>query len=187
MTNDILLHFEQVTHMILDRPYHFSFRLNQLPKFNNDEMDIRKEPPFQDLFTALDKKEHHCLYWFELPTLAIATQLNTLLDESRPQLKGKRLVPATNKNTDSNVLYVGIRRGGKRKYDGLTNISGRIIQHLGYYKKGSTQGLQFVHWAAQQKYPITLKVVEFPDLPNKFLNIAEHLIAHKLRPLCGRH
>src|SRR5690606_5974724 len=124
----------------------------------------------------------HCVYWFEIKTMELASELNTLLDNNRNELNlNKRLVPVINKNTDSNILYVGIRRGGKRKYDGLSNIAGRIIQHLGYYVKGSTQGLQLIHWTNKADLDIKLNVVEFKDLPNIYLNVVEKLIAHKLK------
>lgn len=151
----------------------------------NTDSDLRY------FFQDLDLKKNHCLYWFELETKEKAIELNNLLNTYRKEkgVKHNRVVPATNKNDDSNILYVGIRQGGCRK-DGLTNIVGRINQHLGYYKVPTTQGLQLVHYAQGLDFEITLNVVEFSDLDNErvmYLNMIEKLVAKKLKPLCGRH
>lgn len=144
---------------------------------------------FGYLFKELDLKENHCLYWFELETLEKTKALNNLINNYRLK-KGQedyRVVPSSNKNVNSKVLYVGIRRGAKSK-SGLTNIVGRINQHLGYYKVQSTQGLQLIHYAQGLDFQITLNVVEFEDLENPmYLNLLEKMVADKLIPLCGRH
>ncbi|WP_299104344.1 hypothetical protein [uncultured Tenacibaculum sp.] len=166
----------------------YSFNLNQLPAVNNYNTDIREDQYFKSIFEALNKKEQNCLYWFELESEALAIELNHLLDAKREELKRNlRVVPVKNSNTHSKVLYVGIRRGGIRKRDKLTNISGRIIQHLGYYEKGSTQGLQLVHWAKDTGKEIKLYVIELNGLDNAYLNALEKIIADRLNPLCGRH
>ena len=115
-------------------------------------------------------------------------ELNTLLDNNREKLSNQyRVIPPKNKNQDSNVLYVGIRRGGVRKRDQLSNLSGRIVQHLGYYERGSTQGLQLVHWCKGLDFDINLNVVELENLPNDYLNVVEKILSYHLKPLCGRH
>lgn len=188
MTKDIKVNFEILTNSILEQAETFSFNLKQLPHVAEFTMDIRLDKNFSSIFEKLNKKEHHCLYWFEIETSELATELNILLNKNREKLKlDQRVVPVMNKNTNSNIFYVGIRRGGKRKYDGLTNISGRIIQHLGYYVNGSTQGLQLIHWANKTDLDIKLNVVEFKELPNLYLNVVEKIVAHKLKPLCGKH
>ncbi len=185
---DIKNNFAIATNLILDEIETFNFRLNQLPPVNNFKTDIRKYKHFKDIFERLNTKEENCLYWFELETTELSVELNALLDKKRTELKlNKRVVPATNKNSNSNVIYVGVRQGGKRKRDGLTNISGRIIQHLGYYEKGTTQGLQLVHWAKEEDLLIKLNVVELNELPKEYLYVIEKLVAYKLKPLCGRH
>lgn len=139
------------------------------------------------------------MYWFELESNKKAEELNNLLNDYR-QKKDKILnyktVPATNKNKDSNILYVGIRQGGgsKDKKDkegnitlGVTNIVGRINQHLGYYHVASTQGLQLYEYAKGLDFNITIKVIEFVGLDTKYLNIIEKLVAKELEPLSGRH
>jgi len=166
-------------------------------KFNTKDLPEHKEfsvfpndyTPLKYLFEELDKKENHCLYWFELDTLEKAKELNSLIDNYRLK-KGQsvyRAVPATNKNKDSKVLYVGIRRGCKNK-KGLTNIVGRINQHLGYYENAQTQGLQLFHYTNNLDFEVTLNVVEFKDLVDPmYLNLLEKMVADRLKPLCGRH
>lgn len=167
----------------------YSFNLKDLPDTDDFKLDLRKHEKFQNIFDELNKKTSSCLYWFEIDSNENCSSLIQLLDKKRKSLKKQlRTVPAKNKNTDSKVLYVGIRRGGIRKRDGLTNISGRILIHLGYYDKGRTQGLQLVHWAVESGFTVQLNVVQFEDgFPNEYLGALEKIMAHKLKPLCGKH
>ena len=123
-----------------------------------------------------------CVYWFETEKEEVANNLINDLNCFR-ELKTERSVPARNNKTNSKYIYVGIRQGGQRK-DGFTNIAGRISIHFGYYKVGSTQGLQLSYWA---KDKLILNVMEMPETAAPFLNVIEKQIANKLRPLCGRH
>lgn len=171
-----------------------SFNTKNLPNHNNYTNHINTLSEFRYLFSPLDKIENNCLYWFELENENKAQQLNELLDNYRKK-KGTdnyKTVPATNANTNSKVLYVGIRQGGsvnRGKGLRLTNISGRIIQHLGYYHSKGTQGLQLYEYAKGKDFEITLSVVQFNKLENKYLNIIEKMVAkhESFKPLTGRH
>ena len=173
----------------VDGFYSKKFNIKNLKDYQEDRYSPNIDQYFRYFFEALDKKENHCLYWFELETEKKAIELNNLMNHYRLK-KGSpnyRTVPSTNKNEESNVLYVGIRRG-KQKPSNLSNIVGRINQHMGYYKVARTQGLQLVHYAKGLDFEITLNVVEFKDLQNPmYLNLLEKMVAHKLEPLCGRH
>lgn len=169
--------------------YSKKFNTKDLPEHKNFSVSPNTYLPFRYMFEELDLKENHCLYWFELETVAKAQALNNLIDNYRLKKNEPfyRTVPATNKNKESNVLYVGVRRGHKNKA-GLKNIVGRINQHLGYYKSNKTQGLQLYHYAKGLDFEININVVEFKDLVNPmYLNLIEKMVADKLEPLCGRH
>lgn len=169
-----------------NKPYTFSFNTNQLP----DNM-VWEDDSFIDLFQNLHHKGKSCLYWFSLESNETGNMVKEFIDLKRDWFKSeKRVIPAKNKNWDSNILYVGIRRGGRRKRDELPNILGRIIQHLGYYDVGSTQSLQLKYWARELNLNITLNVIEFENLSLekiKYLNIVEQLYAMKLKPVLGKH
>jgi hypothetical protein len=178
--------FNQLAEKVIEEAEVFTFNLKDLPELNDFQTNIRTE--FNQIFDRLDEKLNSCLYWFEVEENNQCSNLQTLLNESREVLQANsRTVPVKNTNIDTNVMYVGIRRGGQRKRDKLSNISGRIAIHLGYYVKGSTQGLQLVHWAKNIDCKVNLKVVQFNDLPNEYLNSIEKIVAHKLRPMCGIH
>ena len=191
----------EITSVIKDNePEQFTFNLNELPDHNNYRLDIRQFGKFLKVFNSLNSKTNDCLYWFSVPLKADAQKLKNEIDKQREPLKqqqDKRVVPAKNNNIDSNILYVGVRKGGCREYtiinrkrvpDELSNIAGRIIQHLGYYIKGTTQGLQLVHWAKMFNIQATLNVIEFQHLQNKeYLYIIEKLYAIKLKPILGKH
>lgn len=171
-----------------DSSYHkLEFSTNQLldhegyTKFVNSHGEL--VPMFNDLNSI---KENHCLYWFELDNEELAKDLNSELKAYR--LKNLKTVPPSNNNTNSKVLYVGIRQGGFTKHNNLTNITGRICQHLGYYDKISTQGLQLCEYTRSKNYRITIKVIEFKKFKHpRYLNTIEKLVAQKLQPLCGKH
>jgi len=189
MKSDILKSkFDKLAQEVINEAETFTFNLKDLPDLNNYKTDIRKDLNFTQIFEILDKKSKNCIYWFEVESTNHCENLQVLLNENRESLLVNfRTVPVRNSNTNSNILYVGIRRGGRRQRDNLSNISGRIITHLGYYDKGSTQGLQLIHWAKDIDCKINLKVVEFEDLPNDYLNTIEKIIAFKLKPMCGKH
>ncbi len=185
--NIIIDQFEKIAKTIIEKSEIFKFNTNQLPDINNFTTDILADNSFRGMFILLNKKPSHCLYWFSLQSKETAKKLNDLLNDCRESLsRPLRAVPPKNKNTWSNVLYVGIRKGGVRKRDKLTNISGRIVHHLGYYK-GATRGLQFVHWAKDKNFEIELHIIEFKDLPDEYLNVIESIVSYSLKPLCGKH
>lgn len=140
-----------------------------------------------DKLNAITK--NHCLYWFELKSIEKTKELNSLMDKYRKKKNEifYKKVPASNNNSKTNILYLGVRQGGYRKRDGLTNIEGRINQHLGYYDKKTTQGLQLYEYAKEESFEITLKVVEFKGLEPYLLNVIEKLLAKKMMPISGRH
>jgi len=197
INSKILSHFEEIFKLIIDNKDSDYFKIStfntkNLPDHNKYSIHINTVPEFRHLFEKLDTiKRNNCLYWFELESKEKALELNALLDNYRSK-KGTpeyKAVPATNRNDNSNVLYVGIRQGGFRQSDNLTNITGRICQHLGYYHSEETQGLQLYEYAKGKDFEITLKVVQFDKLENQYLNIIEKMIAkhESFRPLTGRH
>jgi len=186
-------HFNAMVDRLLcgETPHYYSqkFNIKDLPDCQNFNHSPNLDPRFRYLFEELDTMDKSCLYWFKVQNEEKAAELNNKINKYRLNrgLDGYRSIPATNKNERGTILYVGIRRGGKTKY-GLTNIVGRINQHLGYYKTATTQGLQLIHCAKNFDCEITLNVVQFEDLQNNmYLNIIEKKVAQRLKPLCGRH
>lgn len=189
--------FDELIQTLKNNAESFSFELSDLPDAyeytptpeKRDASNIRTHIKFDAMFRALDLKRTHCLYWFELNDKISCSKLIEIQNNARLALgERQRTIPVRNMNCDSNVLYVGIRRGGFTKKWQLSNISGRMIQHLGYYYKGSTQGLQLAHWAVEAGHTITFKVVQFDkDFPDNYLGAVEKIMAHNLKPLCGKH
>lgn len=179
---------EKIFKYITSKTVTYSFNLDDLPEVNEFKTDILKAAKFDKIFEELNNKKLNCIYWFELDDNESCKNLIARLNSRRKELQDNiRNAPPENKNSDSTVLYLGIRRGGFRKKDGLTNISGRMVQHFGYYYKGTTQGLQLVHWCKGISLDIKLNIVELEGLPNDYLNVVEKLLAYHLRPMCGKH
>lgn len=180
--------------------YIFPFNLQDLPEHNNYETSIRISGNFKELFIQLNEYTNDCIYWFSTDTKEEALLLKEALNSKRTILKQQkedtRVTPVTNNNNDSNVLYLGVKKGGCRKYtikerkrkeDKLSFIGGRIIHHLGYYKKGRTQGLQLVHWAKDFDININLNVLQLNEKNSPYLYILEKMYAIKLKPVLGKH
>lgn len=179
---------DNVFKYIISKKEEFLFNLNDLPEINNYQTNILTQNGFSHIFENLNTRLNNCIYWFELKNNEDCLLLVEKLNENRTQLlQDIRVVPPRNKNQNSKILYLGIRRGGIRKRDGLTNISGRMVQHLGYYVKGTTQGLQLAHWCRGLNIPIKLNIVELNGLPNEYLNVVEKILSYHLKPLCGKH
>jgi len=165
--------------------HNFIIDCSKMPKAEDFNLNLRKHGFFGEMFTELDKISSPCLYWFMCINESEAAKSKENLIQFRHNMGiHSRNVPAPNKNTNSKYLYLGIRQGGVRKKDGLTNIASRIFQHLGYYSVGSTQGLQLVHWA---KLKLKLVILELPSEVKPYLNIFEKFYALKLRPVIGQH
>jgi hypothetical protein len=165
-------------------PLHiFDIDCSKIPKAEEFDFDNRKKGILGNLFTTLEKIETPCLYWFECENVEEAGKAKNDLEKFRDR-KSERNIPAKNNINNSTYLYVGIRQGGKRKRDGFSYIAGRIYIHLGYYKEGSTQGLQLVYWT---KSAIKLSVIELPTDMNPYLNIIEKFYAISLKPVIGKH
>jgi hypothetical protein len=179
---------DEIYNFILSKKEKFVFNLKNLPEINDYKTDILKDLHFKDIFISLNTKLNNCIYWFELQDENKCQQLvNRLKDNMGYLATIQRVVPPINKNNSSKILYLGIRRGRVRKRDNLTSISGRMVHHLGYYIKGSTQGLQLAHWAKNYDEKITLNIVELKNLPNEYLNVCEKILSYHMKPMCGRH
>lgn len=165
------------------------FNTLQLPPINQFNTDIRLDQNFIEMFDILNKIRGYCLYWFECETVSDANELaNIFLREQQNLSIAERAVPPFGKYNNSKVLYVGVRQGGFRKYDGLSNIAGRIVQHLGYYEKGSTGALHLAHWTKSNEFMIKLNVIELETPDEKdYLYILEKLFAIILKPILGKH
>ena len=94
--------------------------------------------------------------------------------------KRQRVTPVIYKNYNrrTNILYVG-----KCK----ENFWGRVMQHLGYYKTPTTQGLQLFHWAKELRLEVRLNALEFTSDMKDIMPVIELFFAKQLQPLVGRH
>lgn len=172
----------------------FKFNTSRLPavlEVTGYEM-ILLDPAFKTMFDELQKIKSNCLYWLEVKTVAEAMELKSRICVKKKELwsedkKVCRVLPALNKNENSTVLYVGVRKGSAAKKQKITNIAGRIVQHLGYYREGRTQGLQLAYYTRELEVDITLHVYSLHNCPDEYLYILEKIMAKKLRPVCGVH
>ena len=196
-------------------PLTFDINCYKMPKHEvfHDKLILRKEGFFGKLFSELDLIiEKPVIYWFEAEDREAAEKYLVALNKYRnskerletyTNKKGdtrqvNRVIPAENKNCekfpDSKVLYVGKSEAGYTEIHKLSDISGRMIVHLGYYGVPTTQGLQLYHWARKIESPLTLNIIQLPksianskNETKEYLSVLEKLYAIQLRPLCGKH
>ncbi|MGN6567134.1 MAG: hypothetical protein ACTHJ0_04240 [Flavipsychrobacter sp.] len=119
------------------------------------------------------------LYWFEIIS---STDSKAIYDELKnTKATTQRNFPAIKRgfcNWETNVLYVG-----KVK----TNLKGRMLVHLGYYKNAMTQGLQLCYWAPKLNLKLKLHYIVMPVEFKNLMELYERQIAIKFKPICGKH
>ncbi len=174
--------------------FKFEFNTSQLPDVYDytHNFDIRDYSIFKEMFTKLENLKTNCLYWFSANSIENANKLKEIISIKKVELFSEekekcRILPAENINTNSTVIYVGVRKGSIAKKQKITNISGRMVQHLGYYKEGRTQGLQLAYYANSLDIDLTLHVYSLINCPDEYLYILEKIFAKKLKPICGKH
>lgn len=172
----------------------FEFNSSHFPDVvqYTESRNITKHDKFEKMFHTLENLKTNCLYWFSVNSIKDANQLKELISLKKNELWSEdkttcRALPAENNNENSTVIYVGVRKGSKAKKQKISNISGRIVQHLGYYKEGRTQGLQLAYYANSLNIDLKLHVYSLIDCPDEYLYILEKIFAKKLKPICGKH
>ena len=119
------------------------------------------------------------MYWFEIIS---DTDNKMIRDRIKKYSKSKnsKATPAMKKTYDENskCLYVG-----KVK----KNISGRMIQHLGYYKVVRTQGLQLFYWTKGLNLKLIVHLYSLNDDLAELIAIFERELAKHKKPILGKH
>ncbi len=174
--------------------FKFEFNLSHLPDVveYTKNSNIRKHDRFEKIFDTLENLKTNCLYWFSVNSKEEANKLKHLISYNKNFLWSEdkttcRALPAENNNENTTVIYVGVRKGSKAKKQKNTNISGRMVQHLGYYKEDRTQGLQLAYYTRDLDINMTLHLYSLYNCPDEYLYILEKIFAKKLQPICGKH
>lgn len=158
------------------KEFYYHIKCENLEDYLNK--DITKSAQYQNLFQNLIQMKGPVLYWYEITSSHSNNNIITALKEYKQ--KKLRVTPVIYKSydRDTRILYVG-----KCK----ENFWGRVIQHLGYYKTPTTQGLQLFHWAKELRLEVKLNALEFaPDMKD-IMPVVELFFAKQLHPLVGKH
>ena len=141
--------------------------------------DIRLADNFRDMFNQLSEIVGPVVYVFEIISEFNSSQIVNCINTFSSDSLISKATPAIKKTLpESKILYVG---KVKKKF------SGRLYQHLGYYKVRGTQGLQLFHWAKPLNLQIKLTVIEFENDATEIISILENKFANRLKPLLGKH
>ncbi|MDA6072044.1 hypothetical protein NJT12_20675 [Flavobacterium sp. AC] len=154
----------------------FEINCSELEDYNH--VDIRESEKHKELYKELKKLEGPCLYFFEITSQNLTSEIISKIKEYSAT-ENSKAIPAIKKNVpESKVLYVGkVKR----------HFWGRLIQHLGFYKVNRTQGLQLFYWTKELGLNIKVTVFEFePEMIN-LMEVLENQLAKELKPILGKH
>lgn len=141
--------------------------------------DITKSDQYSGLFKELMEINGPVLYWYEIISNHSNDEIINSL-QMYEQKQNHRAIPVFFKgyNRNTRILYVGKCKG---------KFWGRVIQHLGYFKIPTTQGLQLYHWAKELHLEVKLHALEFTEDMADIMPIVESYFAKRLHPLVGKH
>lgn len=175
--SDSLRSLENLRKNDVCREFSCDLKCEELGDFLN--FDIRDSLQYHNLFKELQEIKGPVLYWYEITSDHSNDEIIEALQRYEQQ-QDHRAIPVIYKgyNRDTRILYVG-----KCK----ENFWGRVIQHLGYFKTPTTQGLQLYHWAKELHLEVKLYALEFAVDMTDILPIVESYFAKRLHPLVGKH
>lgn len=153
------------------------FKCAELEDYVNH--DITKSDQYRELIKELMEIKGPVLYWYEIISNHSNDEIINSL-QMYEQQQDHRSIPVFFKgyNRNTRILYVGKCKG---------KFWGRVIQHLGYFKIPTTQGLQLYHWAKELHLEVKLHALEFTEDMADIMPIVESYFAKKLHPLVGKH
>lgn len=154
----------------------FEIDCNLLEDYNN--VDIRNSEKFKELFSDIKTITGPALYYFEITSHHSSNDVVENIYKYSKLEKSKKTPAVKKKIPASMCLYVG-----KTK----KHMWGRLIQHFGFYRVNSTQGLQLYYWAKDISLKLRLTVIEFEPAMSNLLVILENDLAYKLNPILGKH
>ena len=157
--------------------YSHTIECDKLENYMN--IDIRKSDKFKDLFLKLKSMKGPVIYTFKILSGNEHKEIREKLIAYKGT-KDPRASSALRKYTvpGSSYLYVG-----KVK----SNISGRIINHLGYSKNKDTSGLQLFHWTKELGLKLELSITEFIPEMADLMGVIELKVAQNYHPIIGKH
>lgn len=172
-----ITHLEHIRANGVKKEFSFMICCKELDDFNN--VDIRESKKFKLIFDQLKEASGPTLYWFEIISETDTKKVVEALKNYKKN-KNSKATPAlkTIINYDSKILYVGKVKG---------TFWGRLIQHLGFFKVNSTQGLQLFHWAKDLSLDLKINILEFDNSMADIMPIVEYAFAKRLQPLVGKH
>lgn len=158
------------------KEFSYNLKCEELDDFL--KFDIRDSLKYKELFQELMQMKGPVLYWYEITSDHSNDDIIKALREY--EQKNERATPVIYKGYDkvTRILYIGKCKG---------NFWGRVIQHWGYYKVSTTQGLQLYHWAKELHLEVRLHALEFASDMTDIMPIVESYFAKQLHPLIGKH
>lgn len=154
----------------------FEIDCTNLRDFNNE--DIRFSEEYRNLFAQLAEVTNPTVYVWELISDISSKEIVDSINRYSAE-KFAKATPAIKVNyPNSRILYVG---------KVVRDFYGRVIQHLGFFPHGGTQGLQLFYWAKSLKLTVKLTVFEFEKNTEELMPLFEKRLAQQLQPILGKH
>src|SRR5690606_1122299 len=154
----------------------FDIKCGELDDFNY--LDIRGSEKYKGLFNDLKRIEGPVVYYFEIMSDNISTDIVTQIRQYAASENSKAIPAIKSTIPESKILYAGKVKKG---------FGGRLVQHLGFYKVNGTQGLQLYYWAKELDLDIKLRIFEFEPQMADLMTVIENGLARELNPILGKH
>ncbi|MGG7437997.1 hypothetical protein ACQ7CU_07935 [Chryseobacterium arthrosphaerae] len=176
ISRSAILPFQNIVEKGVKNVKEFYLNCDELEDFNNS--DIRLSKKYEAMFSDLRTLEGPCLYYFEILSENLPSQIINKIKEYAVSENSKSIPAIKRTIPNSKILYVGkVKR----------HFWGRLIQHLGYYKVDRTQGLQLYYWTKKLNLNLKLVVYEFESEMINLMEVLENDLAKRIKPILGKH
>jgi hypothetical protein len=138
---------------------------SELHSFDKDGSPVNKFP---------------CLYVFEIVNDPTIPDIYNAFELAKHEVTTRNFPAMKSNKSNSQYLYVGKR---------LSDVGGRMVEHLGYNYKRVNHGLQLAFWARKLNPPLILNVHILKFIPEMrpYLSAFETILANELKPMIGKH
>lgn len=156
--------------------YSLAFDCEYLPELSAGE-SCCTEPGLDKYFATIQQINEPTVYWFTIKSHHDSKRVYVKMLAARKSVHRK--FPAqVEYRGDSKVLYVG-------KVN--SDLSSRLITHLGYDERPDRQGLQLFHWARKMGLKLELNCVVLKKELKDFIYFFEAQLSRELKPLIGKY
>jgi len=156
--------------------YSLTLDCEYLPELSDGE-SCCTEPGLDRFFATIQQINEPTVYWFTIQSHHDSKQIYDRMLTARKTVN-RRFPAQVEYRGTSKVLYVG-------KVN--SDLSNRMITHLGYDERPDRQGLQLYHWARKMGLKLELNCVVLKKELKYFIYFFEAQLSQELKPIIGKY